>query len=349
MDGYAVRHADTAHAPVTLRIAGEIAAGAAPAEPVAAGNAAAIMTGAKIPPGCTAVVQQEWTEPAGSGAVKILRTAPEGHNIRRAGADIACGTEVIAAGALLRPQEIGVLASLGHRFVTVHRRATVAILATGSEIVEPGAPLTAGRIRNSGAYTLAALARQAGAEVRYLGIARDDREELCRLLAAGLKADILVTSGGVSVGAYDFVRPVLEGLGVRLLFTKVNIKPGMPLVFGVHAGGLVFGLPGNPVSGMVTFLEFVRPALRMLMGDRSGAPLVRVRAALAETFEKHDGKRHFLRGILETRDGVPVVRTTGSQVSNILTSLARANCLIVVPEEVTALRAGELVDVELLP
>jgi molybdopterin molybdotransferase len=345
MDGYAVRSEDL---PASLRIVGELASGDVPAIPLRTGEAMAIMTGAMVPAGCTAVVQQEWTDVRGDGTVTINKTVPPGHNIRTAGSDIPRGKSIVPSGTLLRPQELGVLASLGKEFVTVARRPEVAILTTGSELVDLRRPLPPGKIRNSNLYVLSALVEEAGGEPRELGIAKDDPAEIRAKLADGLRADLLVTSGGVSVGKFDLVPTLLAESGVRIHFSKVNIKPGMPLLFGTFGATAVFGLPGNPVSGMVTFLQFVRPALSMMLGRAASAERISLRARMEHEIVKHDGKRHYVRGVLSHRDGILTVRSTGSQVSNILTSLARANCLIILPETLERVRAEDEVEVELL-
>lgn len=347
MDGFAVRSEDAAKVPVTLSIIGEIAAGSVPPYSLKKGEACGIMTGARIPPGCDVVVQQEWTAKPDPGHVTILHTAPGGHNIRRAGADVSAGTTVLSRGCPIRPQEIGVLASLGKRFVVVYRKPSVAILTTGSEIVEIDKPLPDGKIRNSNAYVLQALARQLGCDSMYQGIAPDEKGELKRMMVEGLRNDALITSGGVSVGKYDLVMEALEEIGGTVKFWKVNIKPGMPLMFALCGDKPVFGLPGNPVSAMVTFLQFVKPGLMRMMGGGYDPPL-RLQAILGEEIKKPDGKRHFVRGILASDDGTITVRTTGSQVSNILTSLTRADCLIILPEDRDLFSRGERVEVELL-
>jgi len=343
MDGYAVRCEDL---PGSLRVAGELAAGDLPGAPLRAGEAVAIMTGAMLPAGSTAVVQQEWTEQRGDGTVVISRTVLPGQNIRKAGADIPRGEHVLPAGTLLRPQELGVLASLGKEFIQVARRPAVAILTTGSELVDLRRPLPPGKIRNSNLYVLAALVAEAGGEVRQLSIAADDPALLATKIAEGLRADLLITSGGVSVGKFDLVGKLLLEAGVTMHVSKVNIKPGMPLHFGTCGATAVFGLPGNPVSSMVTFLQFVRPAIDRMLGRTTvSLPL---RARVEHDIVKGDGKRHYLRGVLGQRAGVLTVRSTGSQVSNVLTSLARANCLIILPETVERVAANDEVEVELL-
>lgn len=346
MDGYAVRAGDVRDVPVKLRVTGEIKAGDAPGRRLESGEARAIMTGAQVPEGSDAIVQHEWTE-ADASHVTVLRTVPVGHNIRRAGGDIPKGAAVLQPGDLIRPQEIGLLASMGRQFLNVHRKPRVAVLATGNELVEIDKPLTGAKIHNSNSHVICALLKELGCEARYLGIAPDTREELKVNVLEGLRMDALITSGGVSAGKHDLVMDVMKEVGVEIRFWKVNIRPGMPLVFGTYDGRPVFGLPGNPVSTMVTFLQFVRPALRRMMGER-GASSFTLRATLEHDMKKNDGKRHFVRGILSNKNGLLSVRSTGSQLSNIMSSLSHANCLIILPEDCESIAAGNQVEVELL-
>ncbi len=348
MDGYAIRSCDVQNAPGTLHIIGEIAAGAIASKELQQNETMSIMTGAKIPAGCDAVIQQEWTTRADDEHITILRSIERGHNIRLAGADIKRGETVLQAGRQLRPQEIGVLASLGKHYVEVYRRPAVAILATGNEIVDIAKPLSDGKIRNSNAYTLAALVEDCGCESRMLGIAKDDRADFIEHIINGLTADMLITTGGISVGKYDLVMEALKGVSVEIKFWKVNIKPGMPLMFGMYGAKPVFALPGNPVSTMVTFLQFVKPALLKMAGEKVIDEGFKIRAKIEHDLKKTDGKRHFIRGILEHKNGAVHVRSTGSQISNILSSLSNANCLIIVPEEIEYVCAGNEVEVQLL-
>ncbi len=348
MDGFAIRSEDVQKVPTTLNLMGEISAGTVFPASLKINEAVSIMTGGKIPQGCDAVIQHEWTEQPNKQYVNILRNVAIGHNIRRAGADIATDAIVFEKGQHLRPQEIGVLASLGKRFVEVYRPPRVAVLTTGDEVIDIDKPLSDGKIRNSNAYTLVALLRDIGCEVDNLGIARDDKTELKQKISDGLNADVLITSGGVSVGKYDFVMDVLKELGAEIKFWKVNIKPGMPLMFALCNGKPVFGLPGNPVSTTVTFLKFVKPALLNMSGHQKADSGYTIHARLEHEIKKTDGKRHFVRGILESRNGSLSVRSTGSQVSNMLTSLSKANCLIIIPEEKEIIRSGEDVEVDLL-
>ena len=347
MDGYAICRSENTMAGTTLAITGEVAAGTTSETALRTGEAIAIMTGAPIPPGCNAVVQQEWTERVDESHVTVLRSVECGHNIRHRGADIKSGATMFDVGTRLRAQEIGALASIGRQYVIVHRPVTVAILTTGNEVVEIGKPLEAGQIYDSNAHTLSALVRELGGEPVVIGIGRDDRQHLRASITRGLQEDVLITTGGVSVGRYDLVREVLEEMGVVIKFWKVNIKPGMPLLFGKFGEKPVFGLPGNPVSTAVTYLQFVRPALRTMMGMKSFSEL-RMRAKIEHKYAKSDGKRHFVRGIITSEGGEFRVRSTGPQVSNMLSSLTMANCLIVIPEDVEMVKAGDDVDVELL-
>lgn len=357
MDGYVVRAADLAGAsperPVALPVAYEVPAGGAASPPLPPGHAARIFTGAALPPGADTVVRQEDTErePAAASPprVRFLRAPRPGLDVRPAGEDVRTGDLVLEAGARLGPSELGMLAALGRSHVVLHRRPRVAILSGGDELIEPDGDPAGGRIVASNAYSLAALCRSAGAEPVYLGIARDEPGALEEKLRAGLGADAIVSSAGVSVGDRDYVRPVLEKLGCALVLWGVKMKPGYPLVFGRFesagpagaAGPLVFGLPGNPVSALVTFELFVRPALRRMAGHaRPFRPTLTVR--VAEDLRKASGRAHLLRVTLE-RDGPGYrARTTGNQSSGVLRSMALADALLVFPEDATHLAAGDL-------
>lgn len=355
MDGYAVRRADLAGAseehPVRLPLGFEVAAGHPSDRILEPGTAARIFTGAPLPAGADAVVRQEDTRAdEAAGAVAFLLQPALREHVRDAGEDIAPGDRVLEAGTVLRAPQLGLLASLGRSVVEVHQRPRVAILSGGDELVEPDGDVVGGRIVSSNSYTLAAQCREVGAEPVYLGIARDRPEDLERRLRSGLGADCIVSSAGVSVGDHDYVRPVLEKLGCRLVFWGVKMKPGFPLTFGRFeeaAGPLVFGLPGNPVSASVTFELFVRPALLRMAGHRRIFRPV-LRARLAEPLAKSPGRAHFVRVRLE-RDGVGYrARTTGNQSSGVLTSLGLADGLAVFPAAASELAAGSEVDVLLL-
>jgi molybdopterin molybdotransferase len=269
--------------------------------------------------------------------VRVLVAVPRGESVREAGEDVRAGDLVLTPGTRIGPAQVGMLASLGHTLARVHRRPTVAVLSGGDELVEPHEPPANGRIVSSNAYTLAAQCREAGAIPNNLGIARDTPAELERLLRAGLGADVLVSSAGVSVGDHDHVRPSLEKLGVELVFWGVEMKPGYPLTFGRASGApgglgaFVFGLPGNPVSAMVTFELFVRPLL-LRLGGRSELARPELAAVAGERFAKKPGREHYVRVFLEPRsDGAFVARTTGNQSSGVLRSMTLADGLLVFP------------------
>ncbi len=352
MDGYAVRRADAAGAapgaPVELRVAFEVPAGAAAERALEPGEAARILTGAPLPAGADAVVRQEDTERDGA-AVRLLVEPGPRENVRDAGEDVDVGDRVLEPGRVLGPAELGLLASLGRTVVAVNQRHRDAILSGGDEMVEPDGDAAGGRIVSSNSWSLAAHCRELGADPLYLGIARDTPEDVERHLGAGLGADVLVSSAGVSVGDHDHVRGALEKLGCELLFWGVKMKPGYPLAFGRFPGGgpLVFGLPGNPVSAMVTFEQFVRPVLRKMMGHRSWfRPLVEAR--LLEDLDKKPGRLHFVRVNLERRDGEVVARSTGNQSSGVLRSMTLAQGLLVFPADATKLRQGDVATVQVL-
>lgn len=346
MDGYAVRAADCA-GPALLEICGYLPAGvAAAAAGVAPGCAVRIMTGAPIPPGCDAVVPFEDTEESG-GRVRVRGPVAPRQHVRFRGEDVSAGAVVIPAGTRLRPPELGMLASFGKAIVPVFRAARVAVLSTGDELIELGEPPAAGRIVNSNSVSIAAAVRETGAEPVVLGIARDDRESHAEKMAEGLKADALVTTAGVSAGDRDLVRQVLDELGVTPLFWRVAVKPGGPIAFGMKALTPVFSLPGNPTSALITFEEFVRPALLRMMGHaRPIKPLVR--ATLKHDVRKKPGKMNFLRVRIEVRDGEYLASSAGDQNSGILRTMVRADALAILPAKRTSFAAGEKVDIHLL-
>jgi molybdopterin molybdotransferase len=260
---------------------------------------------------------------------------------------------VVKKGTLVEPPHLGVFASLGRKHLQVHKIPEVAILTTGDELVRIDGELKAGQIRDSNSYGLAGLTEKAGCTPRMIGTSKDDKEELTGKIRQGLESDVLVTSGGISVGNRDYVLDVLKSLGAEIVFWKVNIKPGMPMAFALVANAScrripVFALPGNPVSSMVTFLQLVRPGLERIRGVVEPVPPLRLKATLKCDLKKVDAKRHYVRGVCRNEKGVLVVESTGSQSSAVLTSLTLANCLIVVPENVRNPRVGEQVEVELL-
>lgn len=347
MDGYAVRSEDLTAVPCTLRIAGEAAAGRAADVVVAKGTACRIFTGAPMPAGADAVVKQEDVLVEGGLARFDERVRP-GQFVRRRGSDVAEGDRVLEAGAPLGAGEIGLLAALGIRTVDVRREPRVGILSTGDELVEPEVTPGPGQIVNSNRFAVAALVRRAGAIARSLGVARDDPDDLASRLGAAGAVDVLLTIGGVSVGERDFVKDVLARLGAEPRFWRVNIKPGKPLLFARWGRTLVFGLPGNPASSMVTFEVFVRPALRKMMGDPHAVrPTVRARLDVA--VRKEDDRRHFLRArAYRDADGELRVRLLAKQGSGQLMSMVGVNALVVLDEESRGAESGATVRVWLL-
>ena len=362
MDGYAVRSLDVARAtpssPVRLSVIGSVAAGHVADLGVEPGTAIRIMTGAPLPEGADAVVPYEDTSDfdrpkderlaAPAGEIDVRRAVQARDHVRPAGEDIFDGEVVLAPGRVIRAQEIGVLASLGHDKVTVHRKPRVAILATGDELLEIHEPLQPGKIRNSNEYTNAALVTRTGGIPLCLGIARDTKEDLTGKIRSGLDggADLFLTSGGVSVGDYDVVKDVLDNEG-EMDFWQVRMKPGKPLAFGLLAGGVpLIGLPGNPVSAMVSFEQFARPAILKMLGHTILAK-PEVRATLDEPVS-NSGRRGFVRVVVSQRDGRYHARTTGEQGSGVLTSMAKANGLAVIPEGTYHVDEGAEVVVQML-
>jgi len=350
MDGYAVRSEDIQNAssshPVRLEVIEDLPAGFISKKKLEKGQAIRIMTGAPVPEEADAVVPVEDTKKEDRFAL-IFRATLQGEHIRKAGEDVKKGECVISAGDLIDPAEIGMLASLGRSFVAVYQRATVAILCTGEELVDVDGDLDGIKIVSSNSYSLAAQVKDCGAIPIQLGIARDRKEKIKEKLLQGLRADVLISSAGVSVGDYDFVKDVLSDLGVEIVFWKVAMKPGMPVVFGTIQGKPVFGLPGNPVSSMVSFEQFVRPSLLKMMGHRRLFRPV-IDAILKEDIQKRPGRRHFIRAFVTFEKDQYFVVPTGAQGSGILKSMVKANGLMVIPEDREIVKAGERVKVQLL-
>jgi len=343
MDGFALRSADCA-SPARLKITGYVPAGGLAEKAVEPGCAIRIMTGAPVPEGSDAVVPVEETEESG-GEVQIAAAVRAGQHIRRRGEDVARGERVLAAGTVLHPPAIGILASLGQREVEVFSRPQVAILSTGDELVELGEAVGPGKIVNSNSVALAAALRSMGAIPVMLGIAGDDPDETRVKLSEGLAvADALITTAGVSAGDRDFVPEVLEGLGVQTVFREVAIKPGGPAGFGLKDGKPVFSLPGNPVSALVVFETLVRPAILKMMGHSRVLP-VTLRARLEHEVKKKAGKLFWLRVSLERREGEWLARSAGDQNTGIQTTLLRADGLAMLDAAATRIAAGEVVEV----
>ncbi len=351
MDGYAIRFADLAPGGETvLRRVGEAFAGKPAAQRVGAGECVRIFTGAVMPEGADTVVMQERaTEDASGVRVAAGAVTRAGQNRRFAGEDLKAGQVVFAAGQPVRPAELGMMASLGIGEVAVFRRLRVAFFSTGDELQSIGTPLAAGEVYDSNRYTIHGMLARLGCETIDMGVVRDDPASLEAAFAgAAAAADVVITSGGVSVGEADFVKQLLDKLG-EVLFWKIAMKPGRPLAYGRLGNAHFFGLPGNPVSVMVTFYQFVRDALLVLQGQRDVAPLPTFKVPLGAPIRKVPGRTEFQRGILEgDAAGGLLVRTTGDQGSGILSSMSRANCFIVLPAATGNVAAGELVDVQLL-
>ncbi len=369
MDGYAVQSRDTRNtsgeSPRFLSVIGMVAAGSISEREVEPGTAIRIMTGAPVPKGADSVVRFEDTDellrresssdrqlPTEIGILCAVKT---GLNIRRAGEDITKGSLVLSKGVIIRPSEVGVLASLGHSKVMVIRRPVMAILATGDELVDINQPLSPGKIYNSNTYSVAALILRYGGIPRILGIALDNEDSLVARLRQGLDADMLITTGGVSKGDYDVVKDILAKEG-EITFWTVRVKPGKPLAFGtIRRGskdGIVrniphLGLPGNPVSSMVTFELFVRPAILKMMGKKNLAKPT-VEAVLENSIVNNDGRRILARAVVRERNGRYFARLTGPQGSGILTSMSSANGLVIVPEDKEKVAAGDVVQVMML-
>ena len=344
VDGYAVASDDVPAASAReLDVVGEIMAGATFDGTVASGQTVRIMTGAPMPRGADTVYPQEVVERQGDR----LRVGPisKGSNVRKRGEDIQAGTVAIERGTVLRPQQLGLATSLGQWQVLVHRRPRVALLSTGDEVVEPGTPRRAGQIYDANRFTLRGSIEQCGGEVVDLGIVADVREELrARLLEAAGIGDMVVTSGGVSVGVLDFVKDVLDEIGA-IDFWQVAMQPGRPLAFGRIGPAHFFGLPGNPVASMLAFMLFVRPAIYKLAGRRRIFPET-AEAIAVEAMSKKKGRREFKRGIVQWQNGRWEARTTGPQGSGILSSMAAGNCLIVLEEARGDVAVGETVLIE---
>jgi molybdopterin molybdotransferase len=349
MDGYAVRLADVSGAteefPAVLPVVDDIAAGQVGTQRVVAGRCARIMTGAPVPAGAEAVVPVEWTD-GGLGTVRINRAAEPGANIRRRGGDVTAGERLLERGVRLEAPQIGLLAAVGRDRVRVRPRPRIVVFSTGDELIEPGQPLSGGKIHDSNSYLLTTAAREAGAIAYRVGILSDYPEDLLGAIEDQLvRADLVVTTGGVSAGAYDVVKEVLSRMGT-VSFDQVAMQPGRPQGFGVIGPDAtpIFTLPGNPVSAYVSFEVFVRPAIRRMRGVE---PLHRpiISATCTEDLPSMAGRRQYARGWLDRTDEESVVRPVGGASSHLIGDLAHANCLIVVPEYVRQVAAGESVDV----
>ena len=347
MDGYAVRAQDTTGAseenPVELEIIADLPAGKVLKSALKEKCAIKIMTGAPLPEGADAVVMVEDTEKKGK-KVLVKKAVKPGENIGEAGEDVKKDELVISPGEKIGPAQMGMLASLGFSRVKVAKKPKVAVIATGSEIVEPGSRLSPGKIRNANGYSLYALSLRAGADAKYLGIAGDKKSELRAKISQTKGFNLVLLSGGVSVGEYDLVKDQLKGFGVEQVFWQVRIKPGKPVFFGKKKNQLIFGLPGNPVSSMVTFYLFVRPALDKMLGKKQ-IGLKKGRAILAQDLKLKPGRTQFLRGSLTSEGIVRQVSIFPNQKSGVLKSMVKSNVLVVVPAHIEEMEQGEEVEI----
>ena len=342
MDGYAVRAEDIANPPVRLRVIEDLPAGHVAAKRVEKGTAIRIMTGALIPDGADTVAHVEITD-AGSDFVEVKQSLKRGTNLRKKGEDMRTGDVVLASGTLVGAAEVGVLASVQKSVVRVGRRPTVAIISTGDEIVDVDEARTDGKVVNSNSYSLAALAREAGATPRMMGIVRDTREATIAAIESALECDFIISSGGVSVGAYDFVKDALDALGAETKFWQIAMKPGKPVVLSRVRDRVYFGLPGNPVSCMVSFLLFIAPALRKAMGQKSGLlpPIVKTR--LMGPLKSRGDRRNYLRVRVVARDGELIAYPMTAQGSGVSTSMVQANGFAIVETGITSVNAGDTI------
>lgn len=347
VDGFAVRSEDTQKAPVALSLAGEVAAGAGHQPAILPGQAVRVMTGAPVPPDADAVQMVERTRLLGKDRVECLEPVEPGENVAPQGNEVLCGQTVLAPGRVLGGAELGVLATVGCEEVPIYKPVRAAILPTGNELVEVGVQPEFGQIRNSNAYTLAAQFRRLGVESHIFPVVPDDPEATRQAVSEGLRMDVVVLTGGVSMGEYDYVHQVLAEAGVDIFFHKAAIKPGKPLLAGGQAERLVFGLPGNPVSAFVTFELFVRPAVRRWMGFESES-LLRVSGRLTAEVRQKPGRKFFkpARTFWESEGfRVEPIETRGSAD---LVGFSPANSLLVVESDVRTLEAGSQVEVFLL-
>jgi molybdopterin molybdotransferase len=350
MDGYAVRHIDTKGAtqdkPLQLKIIEDIPAGKVALKKIKKGEAARIMTGAVIPEGADSVIRQEDTKKNGKTVV-IYTSAEKGTNIRFAGEDVQKGELVVNKGSALRPADIGMLAALGKAFISVYQKPRVAIMSTGDELVDIETDPPLGKIINSNSYSLAAQVLECGGIPIMLGISKDKKIDLQKKFKTALHADVIISSGGVSVGDFDFVKNVMGEIGNAMHFWQVAMRPGKPLAFGAIEGIPLFGLPGNPVSAMVSFEQFVRPSLLKMQGHKKIFRQT-AKAVCDQEVQKSAGFKHFIRAVVKKEKDQYIASTTGAQGSGILKSMVIANALIVMGENETRIKKGAVVTIQLL-
>lgn len=352
MDGYGVKVSDVQYAsdvsPVELKIVGTVKAGEVLKTPIEPGTAVKIFTGAKVPEGVEAVVIKENTEEI-DGKVLIKSSAKLGANIRQRGEEFLKGDKVLSPGILITPPVIGLLAEFGYIEVCIHRKPKVAVVVTGDELIDPKKPLEEGKIRDVNSFTIQAALEEVGAKVVSLKRVPDSPEKILKAVSQSLQsADILLVSGGVSVGDFDFVKEIFENVGIERVFWKVALKPGKPTFFGTKGEKLVFGLPGNPVSVLVTFYLFVRPALLRMMGRKEIQPIY-LPALMNSEVKKKKGRTEFLRAKLQSQNGNIYVGVGGEQYSHMLSSFANSDCLAVFPKEQTNIAEDGKVQIQLLP
>lgn len=350
MDGYAVRWENVKNSskenPAKLNVVGDIRAGLLPDKPVGDGEAIRIMTGAPVPEGADTVIRVEDTK-TDDKIVSIFKAGRQGENIRKRGENVKKGDLVLTKGTSIGPGQLGSMAMVGKPVVTVYRRPVVTIMSTGDELADFDEDLTENKIPNSNSYAVASQVLEAGAIPHVLGIARDNKESLREKIGQGLSGDMMIVSGGVSVGDYDFVKDILKEYGIDMKFWTVGIKPGHPIAFGLVGDKPIFGLPGNPVSTMVTFEVFARPALQKMCGHTTLFRPV-VDAIAEDEFSDRPGRTHYVRSLVRYNDGKYYVKSTGSQGSGILMSMAYANCFMILPADKEKVLAGETVKVQLL-
>ncbi|HJN02549.1 MAG: molybdopterin molybdotransferase MoeA [Nitrospinota bacterium] len=351
MDGYALRFNDISsldqNNPLSLKVVEDIPAGQKPTKSINPGEASRIMTGAVVPGGADTVVMVEETEKK-NGSVSILKPQKKGSHVRKQGEDFKKGDILLSKGDLVTSSNIAIIATAGYAKLSVNRKPVVAILSTGDELVDVDAKAEDHQIINSNTYLLASQVLESGAKPMLLGIVRDRKDDIKEKLKSANKADIIVTSGGVSVGDYDFVKDAIQDLGSEIVFWKIAMKPGKPLTFSMLSKRPLFGLPGNPVSSFVSFEQFVRPAI-LKMSGHTDIFRKTIRATLTEGIKKKDdGRRHFLRSTLTYINGSYSVSALSGQGSNMLASLASANSLLIIPESETELKSGQQVEVQVL-
>jgi molybdopterin molybdotransferase len=350
MDGYAVRHIDTKGAtqdkPLQLKIIEDIPAGKVALKKIKKGEAARIMTGAVIPEGADSVIRQEDTKKNGKTVI-IYSSIKKGLNIRFAGEDVQKGELVVNKGSAIRPADIGMLAALGKAFISVYQKPRVAIMSTGDELVDIETDPPLGKIINSNSYSLAAQVLECGGIPIMLGISKDKKIDLQKKFKTALHADVIISSGGVSVGDFDFVKNVMGEIGNAMHFWQVAMRPGKPLAFGAIESVPLFGLPGNPVSAMVSFEQFVRPSLLKMQGHKKIFRQT-AKAVCDQEVQKSAGFKHFIRAVVKKEKDQYIASTTGAQGSGILKSMVIANALIVMGENETRIKKGSQVTIQLL-